>query len=126
MPDESRREVSRVTSRLRAVVTLEGGHPQDAECENLSLLGVLLRTRAAVLPRGAACTVRLTLDGGVRDVTLSGMVVRETPNGGAIRFDAVIGTEGLEHLRNLVLYNSHEPARAVAEFRAHLGLRKDP
>lgn len=124
MPDASRREVTRVTSRIRAVVTLENGHSQEADCENLSLLGVLLRTPDP-LPQDAACTVRLVLDGGERDVTISGTVVRATPGGGAIRFDSVIGAEGLEHLHNLVLYNSHEPAKVAAEFQAHLGLRRD-
>ncbi len=124
MPEDHRREVSRVNSRMQAVVTLGGGDPQDAECENLSLLGALFRTPGR-LPHGAACTVRLVLDGGESDVTLSGTVVRETAGGGAIRFDSVVGAEALEHLHNLVLYNSHEPERVASEFHAHLGLRRD-
>ncbi len=125
MPEDRRREVSRVTSHIHARVTLRGSDPQEAECENLSLLGVLLRTPTP-LPLGAACTVRLVLDGGERDVTLSGTVVRETAEGAAIRFQSVVGAEALEHLHNLVLYNSHEPARVEAEFHAYLGLRRDP
>ncbi len=124
MSEDHRREVSRVHGHINALVTLGGGDPQEAECDNLSLLGVLLRTRGC-LPQGAACTVRLVLDGGESDVTLSGTVVRETAQGGAIRFQSVVGAEALEHLHNLVLYNSHEPEKIASEFHAHLGLRRD-
>lgn len=125
MADDHRREVTRVTSRIRARVTMEKGEPQGAECENLSLLGVLLRTPGP-LPLGAVCSVRLVLDGGESDVTLSGTVVRQTACGGAIRFDSVVGADAVEHLHNLILYNSHEPAQVASEFQGHLGLRRGP
>ena len=124
VPSPHRREFSRVPVQLTAEVTAEGVRHDGGTMENLSLKGGFLRI-ANGPPEGAACEVRIRLDGSDAAVRARGVVVRMGPAGCAIQFDEIVGLDSLEHLRNLILFNTHDPAQVEQEFHNHLGLKRD-
>jgi hypothetical protein len=126
MSDEryaSRREFSRVAVHLRAEITANGKVNRDGTMEDLSLKGGFFRT---VDPPGdgVPVDVRLHLNGTEVTVHAQGFVVRAGPAGCAIQFTEIIGVDSLEHLRNLIRFNSHNPHQVEQEFHGHLGLRR--
>ncbi len=90
----------------------------------MSLKGLYVRCDNP-LPVGTKCQVVVYL--GARDSELSaratGEVVRLNDAGMGIVFTELIGTESLEHLRKLVLYNASDTNTVEREFSSHLGLR---
>ncbi|MCK6551448.1 PilZ domain-containing protein [Myxococcota bacterium] len=111
-------------------VTLhEEGRPVVvSHLENVSLNGAFV-AMSVPPPVGARCQVRIDLgaldeDGQPMEVRAIGRVVRVEARGCALQFVELHGLASLEHLRNLVLYNAREPARAEEEFRSHLGLER--
>jgi hypothetical protein len=123
-PFPHRREFIRVAVHLRTEVTVQGTTHRDGTMENLSLKGGFFRTAGAPA-EGELCEVRLHLDGTDVQVHARGQVVRSGPAGCAIQFSEIVGIESLEHLRNIILYNSHDPAQVEQEFHAHLGLKSE-
>jgi hypothetical protein len=117
-----RREFSRVPFRVE--VALKGDHAAvvSADVRDVSLNG-LYAACSGRLPPGSRCEVRLVLDGPGSEVRLSlrGRVARVDRAGLAVEF-VELGLDTYYHLRNLVLFNSHDHARVEQEFRAHLGL----
>jgi hypothetical protein len=125
IPFPHRREFSRVTVHLRTEVIVRDTTHRDGTMENLSLKGGFLRSSSAPA-EGEPCEVRLHLDGTDVQVRARGHVVRSGPAGCAIQFTEIIGIDSLEHLRNIILFNTHDPAQVEREFQSHLGLRRDP
>lgn len=121
-PVPHRREFSRVAVHLRTELIVMGTVHRDGVMENLSLKGGFFRS-ATALPEGEACEVRLHLDGTDLEVHARGHVVRGGPGGAAIQFTEIVGIDSLEHLRNLILFNTSDPAQVEQEFHAHLGLK---
>ena len=118
-----RRSFSRVSVKVRLAVHPEGHQEVVGECSNLSLQGVLV-TGAGPLPAGKPCTIRLALDGTAIAIEAHGVIARATADGGAVRFIEIVGVDSLEHLRNLVLYNSRNPDQVISEFDQHWGLEE--
>ncbi len=124
VPMPHRREFSRVTVHIWVELTVDGTVHRDGVVENLSLSGGFFR----VVPPPAAglpCGVRLHLDGSAVEVLIQGRVVRSAPDGCAVHFTEIVGVDSLEHLRNLILYNTHDPARVEQEFHDHMGLNRE-
>jgi PilZ domain len=118
-----RREFSRVAVHLKAEVTAQGKVHRDGTMENLSLKGAFFR--AANPPaEGDSVDILLRLDGTDIMVHARGFVVRAGPAGCALQFTEIIGLDSLEHLRNLILFNSHNPHQVEQEFHDHLGLKR--
>ncbi len=124
VPFSHRREFSRVPVHLRAEVSVDGTRLPDGTIESLSLKGGFFRS-AAPPAAGVRVDVRLHLEGTEVEVHTQGHVVRVAPDGAAIQFDEIVGVDSLEHLRNLILFNSHNPTQVEQEFHQHLGLRPD-
>jgi hypothetical protein len=120
-PAENRRFL-RVATAVEVEVTGAGGSAQGTT-RDLSLAGMFVRTDQPI-PEGSTCTATLFIDAraGTMQVQVQGQVLRSGAGGMAIGFDAVLGLESWEHLRNLILLNAVEPAQAHAEFSRHLGL----
>jgi hypothetical protein len=125
VPFSHRREFSRVDVHLRSEVVADGVTHLDGTMESLSLKGGFFRV-ANPPPQGASCDVRLHLEGTEIEVHARGKVVRTTPEGCAIQFLEIVGVDCLEHLRNLIRFNTHEPDQVEQEFHDHLGLQRDP
>ena len=124
VPFPHRREFSRVPVHLQAEVTLDGGTCLEGTLENLSLKGGFLRSAAAPAP-GTPCDIRLHLEGTELEVHAQGTIVRPGPGGVAIQFSEIVGIDSLEHLRNLILFNTRDPHQVEQEFHDHLGLKRD-
>jgi len=124
MPFPHRREFSRVPVHLLAEVTANGVIHGGGTMENLSLKGGFFRI-ANGPAEGVPCDVRMHLGATEVVVHARGVVVRRGPAGCAIQFNEIVGLDSLEHLRNLILFNSHDPAQIEHEFHEHLGLRRD-
>jgi hypothetical protein len=124
LPFPHRREFSRVPVHLSTEITANGVRHAGGLMENLSLKGGFFRI-ANGPAEGAACDVRMHLDGTGVVVHALGVVVRMGPAGCAIQFNEIVGLDSLEHLRNLILFNSHDPAQIEHEFHQHLGLKRD-
>jgi hypothetical protein len=124
VPFPHRREFSRVPVHLNADLTANGVRYEGGAMESLSLKGGFFRV-ANGPSEGTSCDIRLHLDGTEIVVHAQGTVVRSGPAGAAIQFTEIVGLDSLEHLRNLILFNSHDPAQIEQEFHTHLGLKRD-
>ena len=122
-PVSQRREFSRVAVHLHTEVDAAGQFPREGSMESLSLKGGFFRTQAT-LRDGQPVAVRLHLDGTEIEVHTRGMVVRGGEGGFAIQFTEIIGLDSLEHLRNIIMFNTHDPHQVEEEFHGHLGLKK--
>ncbi|HWA55733.1 MAG TPA: PilZ domain-containing protein [Gemmatimonadales bacterium] len=119
----TRREFSRVPVHLKAEIRADGKVYRDGTMENLSLKGGFFRTGASIQD-GVAVDVRLHLDGTGIEVHTRGFVVRGSGEGFAVQFTEIVGLDSLEHLRNIILFNTHDPHRVEEEFHSHLGLKR--
>lgn len=124
VPHAHRREFSRVAVQLRTEVVADGVTHLDGTMESLSLKGGFFRV-AAPPAQGAECDVRLHLEGTEIEVHARGKVVRSGPDGCAIQFFEIVGADCLDHLRNLIRFNTHTPDQVEQEFHDHLGLQRD-
>jgi len=120
----NRREFTRVRVNILSELRSGGSVDITGTLANVSLNGMFLNTEAH-LPEEAACDVSLFLEGGEETVTIQieGKVIRNGPWGMAIQFTKILGSESLNHLQNLVLYNSGEQITQVEEeLASHLGI----
>jgi hypothetical protein len=124
VPIPHRREFSRVDVHLQSEVTVDGGVHLNGSMESLSLKGGFFRV-ANPPAVGSACDIRLHLEGTDIEVRAHGKVVRTTPEGCAFQFVEIVGVDCLEHLRNLIRFNTHTPNQVEQEFHDHLGLQRD-
>ena len=122
--EAERREFTRVPITVEIEVASGEGEIISSHAEDVSLKGLYVRCDNP-LPVGTKCQVVVYL--GARDSELSaqatGEVVRLNDAGMGIVFTELIGTESLEHLRKLVLYNASDTNTVEREFSSHLGLR---
>ncbi|MEE2960116.1 MAG: PilZ domain-containing protein [Myxococcota bacterium] len=119
--DENRREFTRVLVSLKVELSAEDKTSICGIAENLSLNGVYLECTGK-LPLGTSCEVQLELDGGGIKLDISGQVSRDTEKGLGIEFTGV-ALDDLEHLRNLIRYNTDDIDKVEAEFGSHIGLK---
>ncbi len=121
----NRREFTRV--RVNILSELRSGASVDINgtLANVSLNGMFLNTEAH-LPEEAACNISLLLETGQETVTIQieGKVIRNGPWGMAIQFTKILDPESLNHLQNLVLYNSgNQITQVEKELASHVGIR---
>lgn len=118
-----RREFTRVPFEMDVDVELESRDRIAARSKDVSLKGLFLQCEPQPTV-GVTCAATLHFAG--RDVDLRietvGRVVRADEGGIGIEFSAV-NSGGLDHLKNLVLYNSNEPDAVMREFNTHVGIR---
>jgi len=121
----NQREFTRVKVAIYVELRVGGNVVIPGEIENVSLNGLLIRSDSA-LPEHTPCLACIYLDGGTGGPTIEakGQVVRTGPGKLAIQFLDILGTEGMRHLQNLILYNSgHLVHQTETEFQGHLGLK---
>lgn len=125
MSDQELREFTRVPTAFPTQLSWAGGQGSGTT-RDVSINGVFVV--CATPPAAATTAVEVALDlGGEIRISGRGTVVRVLAGGCAIRFDELDGVESYEHLRRLVLYNSHSPERVQVEIDSHLGLKRiDP
>jgi hypothetical protein len=122
--ETEKRRFSRIQVTL-AVELSAGGQPLvTGPARDLSLTGAFVLTPVQLKP-DTACTATIVLGEGdaVLTIEASGRVVRSTPDGLAVEFQAM-ELEHYEHLQQVVLYNAEDTDRIESEFKSSRGLRR--
>ena len=119
-----RREFSRVVIQVLVRLRTKEGAIVTGKGTRISLKGLFLETSTR-LPNGSAFQIEIVL--GTEQphrllINVEGKVTRQEESGLGLEFTQM-GSEGYEHLKNLVLYNSDEPEKVEKEFMQHLGLK---
>lgn len=115
----NQRKFTRVPIGYRVKVMAEERTIVCPSAINLSMNGILVRAPEG-LPLGTSCYIIIfVLEEGVETKILAwGTVVRENAEGMAIRFSKILGKEGADQLRNLVLLKCPDPESAKREFES--------
>jgi len=115
----NQRKFTRVPIGYRVKVMAEERTIVCPSAINLSMNGILVRAPEG-LPLGTSCYIIIfVLEEGVETKILAwGTVVRENAEGMAIRFSKILGQEGSNQLRNLVLLKCPDPELAKREFES--------
>lgn len=123
--DLNRREFTRVPVSLEAELVPENYLPFSAQVTNASLKGLYISCESP-LPIGTPCRVDLILGSSQAPVRIGAKstVARSDPAGMGLEITSLVGTESLDHLRNLVLCNAPDTGRVLEEFESHVGLRR--
>lgn len=121
-----KREFSRVATRPRARLSLSDGEELLlAEVIDVSLGGVLLKGECdADAGTDVILEIMLGEDPEENVISAKGKIARNDERGIAVEFADLEGSDSLEHLRNLVLYNSTAPQTIEEEFRQHSGISR--
>ena len=121
----NQREFTRVKVAIHVELRVGGNVVITGEIDNVSLNGLLIRAEST-LPEQTPCLACIFLDGvtGGPTIEAKGQVVRTDRGRLAIQFLEILGSEGMSHLKNLILYNSGPRAHQTeAEFQDHVGLK---
>jgi hypothetical protein len=115
----NQRKFTRVPIGYRVKVMAEERTIACPSAINLSMNGILVRAPEG-LPLGTSCYVIIfVLEDGVETKILAwGTVVRENAEGMAIRFAKILGHDGANQLRKLVLLKCADPESAKSEFES--------
>ena len=119
------REFTRVPIHIWGTFADESGAELlTAEINNLSMRGCHASTFEA-LPEGGQHHLTLFTEDeeNALHFTVEARIVRSDEDGMGIEFFE-LPLESYEHLRNMVLLNSHDPEQVEREFREHIGIRK--
>ena len=111
---------------MNLLTELRSGETVDiaGSLANVSMSGLFL-TCPTHLPIETPCTLNLMLEGGMEAITIQteAQVIRNDPEGMALQFTKILGPESLQHLQNLVMYNSGDQIDQVEnELTHHVGL----
>jgi hypothetical protein len=122
---ENRREFSRVN--LRQVVTFhqQDGRQWTGHILDISANGIHASGNCPP-PTGAEGAICISLGDAtsLECIHALGRMGRVTATDGVLQFNELLGTESLEHLRQLILANADDPEAVESEFATHIGLRK--
>lgn len=123
---EDKREFSRVETHPRARLTLPTGEEiMTGFIVDISLGGMLIEGACDLeLNSEVMVTVLLGEDAAGQVIEAIGKVARCDARGIGVEFTELESTESLEHLKNLVLYNSQAPGSIEEEFRSHSGISR--
>lgn len=116
-----KREFTRVRAHLP--VEVEGdGRVVAGEAGDIGFEGLWLPT-AEPLAERTSCIVTIHLAESIK-IRAQGLVVRSEPHGFAVQFLGLLDLDSYGHLRNLILYNSAEPATVQEEIDRHFWLHQ--
>jgi len=120
------RGFTRVGVRLDIALDADGLVPVEGTIRDVSASGLFVECpEGHSATEGSDCSLSLTLGGdGGPVIRAAAHIVRVEAKGIALRITEVNGEEGFVHLRNLVLYNAPDADAAMAEFDAHVGLKR--
>jgi hypothetical protein len=124
--EKDAREFTRVTTQVWAVIRGADGGAMEGLIRDVSANGLFVSC-PEIVETNVSLDVEVHL--GAFGAAISGRasVVRQADDGVALQFEMLNGVESFEHLRRLILMNTHDAERAEDEFESHLGLRlRDP
>ena len=114
----------RVPFKTDVEVRVEGRSIRSQADLNISMSGIHLRTSEAVPPQETPCQVTILLGKSGEPVLIEakGKTIRSQPGNLAVEFSE-LELDSYNHLRQLIMNNAEDPARAEREFHAHWGIR---
>ncbi len=121
---QHRRDFTRVAVAVSADIITSVGLIRAVRLRDVGLTGVFVLV-SECLPLGTQCRVVLTLEEDGPKIEAFGRVIRTEGTGMAIEFTEIHGLDSLEHLRNLVRFNTTQPGQIEKEFASHLGIKRD-
>lgn len=117
----NQRKFTRVPIGYRVKVMTEDKTIVCPSAINISMNGILVRSpeRLAV---GTQCHIIIFVleDGSETKILAWGTVVRDNADGLAIRFSQILGKDGPERMRSLVLFRCPDPEQAKREFESYV------
>jgi hypothetical protein len=116
----NQREFERVQSHIPVDVE-SGGKTVGGEARDIGFAGLWLPTHEPFAER-TQCTVTIHLAETIK-IRANGLVVRSEADGFAVQFLDLLDLDSYGHLRNLILYNSADPATVDEEIGRHFQLR---
>lgn len=111
------RKFTRVNPHIPVDVVADG-KTVSGEVRDISFEGLWLPT-AEPLSEQTRCRVTIHLSEEIK-IRADGVVVRAEPDGFAVQFVDLLDLESYGHLRNLILYNSHDTETVEQEFDRHV------
>lgn len=113
----TQRKFTRVPIGYRLKIMAEERTLAFPSAVNISMSGILVRTPER-LPLGTSCYIVIFVltEGQEAKILAWGTVVREATEGLAIRFAQILGKDGPERLKDLVLSRCPDPEQAKREF----------
>ena len=125
--EKNRREFTRVEVELLVRLKVEDEWYETETVHDISLNGFLMELDEDVqLP--AKCHVKAQMFiGGIESgvvVEVLGDAVRVDGCRVAVEITEIYGPEALDHLKNLVRYNSPDADKVDQEFASHLGIKR--
>jgi len=117
------REFSRIEIGLKVEIEREGKDTFKAIAHDVSLNGLCIRSNEH-FDKDIACDVKVILgEDNPIVIEASGCPVRSDGEYIAIQFDQ-LDLEGYSHLKNLILYNTHDSDQVEGEFESHAGIHR--
>jgi hypothetical protein len=123
-----KRKHARLSIQLDAKIQTESGNVYDGKTKNISFGGLFLSMSPnEVLEEDDSCTVSLLLNkdddsGPVIPLTFQCNIIHCRKNGYGLQFVCIEGLEAYDHFEKLMILNSDEPDRLMAELEKHPGL----
>ncbi len=114
------RKFTRVISHIPVDVEADGT-AASGDVRDIGFEGLWLPTNTP-LSSQTRCLVTIHLSESIK-IRADGVVVRSEPDGIAVQFLELLDLESYGHLRNLILYNSHETDVVEQELDRYLRLR---
>lgn len=118
--EKNRRHLTRISFHAQIEIFFMNRKVAEAETENLSIKGVLLKSKE--LKEGDRCQVVINLPGeqGAPKLEIEGVVVRSKKSGeNAILFETM-ELETFTHLKNIISWNDGDPDKIQKEFVDHV------
>ncbi len=127
MQREEKREFIRVPFTTEVEIRLGDRSLRSSSEINISLNGLHMAAELPVPDADGPCEVRILLQAFDHQVVIEalGRVVRAREGHLAVEFTE-LDPDSYFHLRQLIVNNAADPARAEEEFDAHWGIRRPP
>lgn len=125
--DSNRREFTRVEVELTVKLRVEDEWFETDVVRDISLNGLLLDFGDRLeIPAKTQVKVQMFVGGLDSGVVIEVLGDAARVEGGmvAVEISEIYGTEGFEHLKNLVRYNSSDAEEVDREFATHLGIKR--
>ncbi|OGW37506.1 MAG: hypothetical protein A2010_07110 [Nitrospirae bacterium GWD2_57_9] len=121
----NRREFIRVPFSTEIEIKAGSSVIRTGFAANISMNGIRVPVPGTGPPAGTACNLSLKLSGATVPVYIraSGTISRSEPGSVAIEFTA-LDPDSYIHLRQLILNNADDAAKAEQEFDDHWGIKR--
>jgi hypothetical protein len=118
--EKNKRHLTRIGFHTKIEIFFKNRKIAEAETENLSIKGVLLKSKE--LKKSDHCRVAINLPGepDAPKLEIEGLVVRAQKSGETAIFFEKMELETFSHLKNIISLNDGDPEKIQQEFMDHI------